>query len=132
MDYDIDFNKKSHRKANIFAISIGIIGFILYVNQYVQTSNIRGFEYLIPFLYGTLCYLLGLVSGLIFFDSKNPLGIILPFISLLVHVNLFGDERGDDFDEFLLVAWYLILSTGIVLAVSFLIGMAYEYIKAGK
>jgi hypothetical protein len=132
MDFDIDFNKKEHRKANVFGIVIGTIGFILYLNEYVQYNNITGAEYIFPLLYGGLCYLLGLVSGLIFFDSRNPAGLVLPFVSLSIHIYFFGDERGDDFDEFLVVAWYLILSTGIVLAISFAIGLAYEYINSGK
>tara|TARA_B100000579_G_C22753486_1_gene815231 strand:- start:102 stop:500 length:399 start_codon:yes stop_codon:yes gene_type:complete len=132
MEYEVDFSKKEHRKANVFGIVIGILGFILYVNEFVQTSRISGFEYIIPFLYGGLCYFIGLVSGLMFYVSKNQLAIFLPFVSLLIQINFFGDVRGDDFDEFLLVTWYLILSTAISLAISGAVGFAIVYINQGK
>ena len=130
--FKIDFNKKDNRKANVFGIAIGVIGFILYANQYVQYNNIRGAELIFPILYGGLCYILGLVSGLIFFISRKPIGLVLPFVSLLIHIYFFGDERGDDFDEFLVVAWYLILSTGIVLSMFLITKYTIEYIESGK
>ena len=132
MDYEIDFEKRDHRIANIFGIVTGIIGYLLYVFEYVQYDSLYDEEYFFPVLYGGLCYFLGLVSGLICFASKNIIGIFLPFASLLIQIIFFGDVGGDGFKDFLGVSGLLILSIFIVLAISFLVGLAIQYVNNGK
>ena len=131
-DYDIDFEEKSARQATIFAIVVGLIGIILYAQEIVQRDNIRGGEWIFPVLFGCLSGVIGFLSGLTFFKSKNPTGLFPPFIAFTVHSFLFGNQPGDDYVEFMLQCFYLLLSVGITMLSFLLWGILSNWVKQGK
>ena len=48
-EYDINFEERSARQSTIFGIIVGIIAVILYSQEVLQRSNIRGDEWIYLF-----------------------------------------------------------------------------------
>ena len=131
-DYDIDFEQKSARQSTVFGIVVSLIGITLYVQQIVQRNNISGDEWIFPIMYGGLSGIVGFLFGLTFFKSKNPYGLLAPFIVFFIHAFFFGSKGGDNFGEFMFQAFYLLLSLGITFLIFLLSGFLSVWIKQGK
>jgi O-antigen/teichoic acid export membrane protein len=131
-NYDIDFDEKSARQSIVFAIIIGLIGFALYSQEVVQRSDIRGGEWIFPILYAGLSGLIGFISGLTFFKSKNQYGLFTPFIVFLIHSTFFGNKQGDDLKEFLFQIGFLLISLFIAFIIPIVLAYLSTWVKQGK
>lgn len=131
-EYDINFEERSARQSTIFGIIVGIIAVILYSQEVLQRSNIRGDEWIYPLLIGGLYGLIGFFSGLTYYKSRNPYGLFPPFIALLVHYIIFGGKQGDDLDEFFMQCLYAIFSLGITFILFFIMGFLSNWVKRGR
>ena len=130
--FKIDFNKKNNRKANVFGVVIGIIGFLLYEYEIVQRAYLYGFESILAVLFGGACYFLGLMSGIFFISYKKRFILLVPILSLLIHAYFFGDYAGDRFHFFIGQIFLLIISIGIVVSMFLIIKYTIKYIESGK
>ena len=129
----LNLDLKEHRKALIFGIFIGIVGFFLYKNGFLQDDHVSTSEEFFSCIVFTIpCVYMGLLSGFTIFVNKNILGIFLPFLIFIVHAYLFGDIDGGRFEEGLLHIFFLVISTLSTLLMFLIVGIAVKYINDGK
>jgi hypothetical protein len=131
-NFEINFSEKAARQATIFAIVVGIIGIILYAQEIVQDQRIRGSEWIYPICYGLLAGIIGFFSGLTFFKSKNPIGLLPPFSAFFINSLISSNANGDDFGQFILVCFTLLFGLGITFLFLIIIGVLSAWVKQGK